>query len=104
MAIRTTHLTRTHRERLLKNGFLREVVKGWYTPTRPDEAPGESTAWYTSFWAFCADYLNERFGEDWQHCSLRSVLGPTRGAVRRLSALATYNDPCASQRPATTME
>jgi len=65
VAIRTSHLTRTHRERLLKNGFLQEVVKGWYIPTRPDETPGESTAWYTSFWAFCADYLNERFGQDW---------------------------------------
>ena len=65
VAIRTSHLTRTHRERLLKSGFLREVVKGWYIPTRPDETPGESTAWYTSFWAFCANYLNERFGADW---------------------------------------
>lgn len=65
VAIRTSHITRTHRERLLKNGFLREVVKGWYIPSRPDETPGESTAWYTSFWAFCTDYLNERFGGDW---------------------------------------
>ncbi|MBY4595657.1 Fic family protein [bacterium BD-1] len=65
VAIRTTHITRTHRERLLRNGFLREVVKGWYITSRPDEAPGESTAWYTSFWAFCADYLNERFDGDW---------------------------------------
>ncbi|MCH9828465.1 MAG: Fic family protein [Gammaproteobacteria bacterium] len=58
-------MTRTHRERLLKNGFIREVMKGWYIPTRPDEPAGESTAWYASFWAFCADYLNERFGEAW---------------------------------------
>lgn len=65
VAIRTSHLTRTHRERLLKNGFLREVVKGWYIPTRPIDAPGESTAWYMSFWAFCVNYLNERFGDDW---------------------------------------
>ena len=65
VAIRTSHLTRTHRERLLKNGFIREVVKGWYISTRPDEVPGESTAWYTSFWAFCADYLNERFDTAW---------------------------------------
>ena len=65
VAVRTSHLTRTHRERLLKNGFLQEVVKGWYIPARPDETPGESTAWYTSFWAFCAGYLNERFGENW---------------------------------------
>ena len=65
VAIRASYLTRTHRERLLKSGFLREVVKGWYFPTRPDEIPGESSAWYKSFWAFCADYLNERFGKDW---------------------------------------
>ena len=43
VAIRTSHLTRTHRERLLKRGFLREVVKGWYIPTRPIDFPGEST-------------------------------------------------------------
>jgi hypothetical protein len=65
VAIRTRQLSRTHRERLLKSGYLREIVKGWYISTRPDETSGESTAWYTSFWAFCADYLNERFGEDW---------------------------------------
>jgi hypothetical protein len=65
VAIRTSHFSRTHRERLLKAGFLREVMKGWYTPARPDEPEGESTGWYASFWAFCADYLNDRFGMDW---------------------------------------
>jgi len=29
-AIRARDLSRTHRERLLRNGFLREVIKGWY--------------------------------------------------------------------------
>ena len=48
VAIRTTQLSRTHRQRLLKAGFIREVMKGWYTPTRPDEPPGESTGWYAS--------------------------------------------------------
>ena len=65
VAIRTSHFSRTHRERLLKAGFLREVMKGWYTPARPDEPEGESTGWYASFWAFCADYLNDRFGKEW---------------------------------------
>lgn len=65
VAIKAGHLTRTHRERLLKNGFIKEVVKGWYVPSSPDELQGESTAWYTSFWAFCADYLRERFGDEW---------------------------------------
>lgn len=65
VAIRASDMTRIHRERLLKNGFISEVMKGWYIPTRPDELAGESTAWYASFWAFCAGYLTERFGNDW---------------------------------------
>ena len=40
-------------------------MKGWYIATHPDHAGGESTAWYASFWAFCAAYLRERFGSDW---------------------------------------
>jgi hypothetical protein len=46
VAVRSGDLTRTHRERLVKNGFLQGVMKGWYIPARPDEAMGESTAWY----------------------------------------------------------
>src|SRR5208337_1997892 len=60
-AIRARDLSRTHRERLLANGFLQEVIKGWYIPRRPDEVKGESTAWYASFWQFAAAYLESRF-------------------------------------------
>ena len=65
VAIRAADLSRAHRERLLKNGFLQEVMKGWYIPARPDDAARETTAWYASFWAFCAAYLRERFGSEW---------------------------------------
>ena len=41
-AIRARDLPRTHRERLLRNGFLQEVIKGWYIPCRPDEVKGEA--------------------------------------------------------------
>lgn len=64
-AIRSRDLSRTHRERLMKNGFLQEVIKGWYIPSRPDETSGESTSWYACFWDFCASYLESRFSEDW---------------------------------------
>lgn len=64
-AIRSGDLSRTHRERLVANGFLREVMKGWYISGHPDEPQGESTSWYASFWAFCAAYLSERFGDEW---------------------------------------
>src|ERR671919_600432 len=65
VAIRAANLSRAHRERLLKNGFLHEVMKGWYVAASPDDTAGESTAWYASFWAFCAAYLRERFGSEW---------------------------------------
>lgn len=65
VAINTKNMTRTHRERLVKSGFMKEVMKGWYFPSRPDEPAGESTAWYASFWGFCADYLNARFDDQW---------------------------------------
>lgn len=65
VAIRSADLSRTHRERLIQNGFLEEVIKGWYVPARPDETRGESTAWYASFWQFCAAYLNHLKGDDW---------------------------------------
>lgn len=65
VAIQTQNISRTHRERLLKNGFLQNVIKGWYMPSHPDIQTGESTTWYTSFWKFCRDYLNERFYDNW---------------------------------------
>lgn len=65
VAIRSTDLSRTHRERLMKHGFLQAVMKGWYIPARPDDVTGESTAWYASYWGFCASYLKSRFGDKW---------------------------------------
>src|SRR3984885_15947279 len=64
-AIGARDITRIHRERLLKHGFLQDVIKGWYIPSRPDEVKGESTAWYASFWRFCGAYLEARFGARW---------------------------------------
>lgn len=74
VAIRSKDISRTHRERLVKAGFLKEVMKGWYIPSRPDENTGESTAWYTSFWAFCAQYLTDRFGDDWSLSPEQSLI------------------------------
>lgn len=65
VAIRAADLSRTHRERLVKNGFLQEVMKGWYIPSSPNAERGETTAWHASFWDFCASYLTERFGKEW---------------------------------------
>ena len=62
---RSDDLSRVHRERLLENGFLQEVMKGWLISSSPDAQEGESTPWHASFWEFCARYCDERFGEQW---------------------------------------
>jgi len=71
VAVRSGDLTRTHRERLVKNGFLQEVMKGWYVPARPYEATEDSRVWYASFWGFCAAYFKERFGTNWSLSPLK---------------------------------
>jgi hypothetical protein len=65
IAIRGSDLAPPQRRILMRHGFLLEVMKGWYVARPPEGGDGESTAWYTAYWRFCADYLNDRFGQDW---------------------------------------
>ena len=62
---RSNEFTRVHRERLVQNGFLKEIVKGWFMSSHPSEADGDSTPWYACFWEFCAQYCEERFSQEW---------------------------------------
>lgn len=57
-------LGRTHTKRLLDNGYLQTIIKGWYMSSLPGNE-GDTTIWYTSYWQFIAAYANYRFGEDW---------------------------------------
>ncbi len=63
--VRTGDLSRTHLKRLVSAGYLKFVLNGWYIQSRPSEQAGDTTAWYTSFWAFCAQYLEERYDKNW---------------------------------------
>jgi hypothetical protein len=65
VAINTDALSRTHRERLLENGFIKEVYKGWYIMVSPHETKGDSTSWYSSYWNFCAQHLEDKYGQNW---------------------------------------
>jgi fido (protein-threonine AMPylation protein) len=58
-------LSRVHRERLVRHGFLQPVLKGWLISSSPNTTPGDTTPWFASFWEFCARYCSERFGDDW---------------------------------------
>lgn len=63
--LKSGDLTRPQREILVKNGFLRQIIKGWYMPCRPDESPGDTTPWYAVVRSFIREYCNERFGLSW---------------------------------------
>ncbi len=63
--VKSSDISRVHLVRLINNGFLQEVMKGWYISSRPDATPGDTTNWYTSYWYFVAAYAKARFNEDW---------------------------------------
>jgi fido (protein-threonine AMPylation protein) len=65
---------RTDRERLLEQGFLREVIKGWLVSTGPNTRLADTTPWYASFWEFCARYCAARFGKNWHLSPEQSLL------------------------------
>ena len=71
---RSGELTRVHRERLVRNGYLRVVMKGWLISSIPDVATGDTTPWFASFWEFCASYCRARFGQDWHLSPEQSLL------------------------------
>jgi len=65
---------RKYREILSKNGFIREVAKGWYITTSPEEKDGETTAWYSSYWDFVAIFLERKYGDNWCLSADQSLL------------------------------
>jgi fido (protein-threonine AMPylation protein) len=67
-------LSRLHRERLLRGGFLQSVMKGWLISSSPGAGGLDSTPWYASFWEFCAHYCEERFGDRWHLSPEQSLL------------------------------
>jgi fido (protein-threonine AMPylation protein) len=74
IAIFTDEISSIHRRRLVSNGFLKEVVRGWYIPARPDEQRGDTTSWYISYWEFCARYLTARYADNWIISADQSLL------------------------------
>ena len=63
--LKSADLRRADRELLLRSGYIRDIVKGWYFLIRPGSAAGDSMAWYATFWDFLAVYLTDRFGTDY---------------------------------------
>jgi fido (protein-threonine AMPylation protein) len=68
---RSDEFSRVHRERLVENGFVQDVMKGWLISSSP--SAGDSTPWYASFWEFCARYCDDRFGGEWHLSAVQSL-------------------------------
>ena len=64
--IRSDALSRVHRERLTKTGFVEEIMRGWLAVnSRPSDRRRVDAAWSTVYWEFIREYLSDRFGQDW---------------------------------------
>lgn len=72
--LRSGELSRTHRDRLLRSGFLRRATKGWLFVTDPAGSPDNTTGWYGCFWEFCASRCEYRFGDSWHLSAEASIL------------------------------
>jgi hypothetical protein len=88
---RSNELSRVHRERLLRNGFVQEVMKGWLISSSAGVRQGDSTPWYASFWEFCARYCEGRFGDKWHLSPEQSLLLHSENTV--IPAQAVINSP-----------
>jgi fido (protein-threonine AMPylation protein) len=88
---RSDGLSRVHRERLVANGFVQEVMRGWLISSSPSARAGDSTPWYASFWEFCARYCGDRFGEEWHLSPEQSLL--LHGEKTVIPAQVVVNSP-----------
>lgn len=72
--LRSAELSRTHRDRLLRSGFLRRATKGWLHVSNPADSPDNAMGWYGCFWEFCVSRCEHRFGGSWHLSAEASIL------------------------------
>lgn len=87
MIVKSGELSPTHIKRLIANNFLKPIIKGWYVVTNPRTLPGDSTAWYASFWSFIVRYANERYGNEWCLSAEQSLAIYSGSSIVPLQAL-----------------
>ncbi|MCG7392941.1 Fic family protein [Microvirga sp. ACRRW] len=63
--LRSKDLSRTHLERLLQHGYLRQIMPGWVMVVDPSARMGDSTPFFANFWRFLSLYCEDRFGPEW---------------------------------------
>jgi hypothetical protein len=65
--INSKDLISTQRSLLVKHGYLKKIIKGWYLfdADLTAQTAGESALWYASIWAFLGQYLASRFKDNY---------------------------------------
>ncbi|MDP7021901.1 MAG: Fic family protein [Candidatus Krumholzibacteria bacterium] len=71
---RSSEFSRLQRERLLRQGYLVGVMRGWLLSSNPGADAEDATPWYSSFWEFIAAYCENRWGEAWHLAPEASLL------------------------------
>lgn len=72
--VKGSQLPNAARALLVKKGFLREILKGWYFVADPFSEPGDTTPFYANFWDYLSSYLKDRFGSDYRLNAEQSVM------------------------------
>jgi fido (protein-threonine AMPylation protein) len=72
--VRGPQISNETRVLLLKMGYLREILKGWYFVSDPVVDAGDTTPFYANFWEYLARYLSERFGAGYCLTAEQSIL------------------------------
>ncbi len=88
---------RAYREILVKNGFLKEITKGWYIGADPAEKDGDTTSWYSAYWDFCAKFLQQKYGDNWCLSADQSLL--IHAGNRTVSMQLMVRSPQANNKP-----
>ena len=70
-----------HRGILLKNGYIKELLKGWYIVSSPIDHAGDTTLWNATWKEFISVYCNHRFGVDWHLSPEQSLFLHSRNTV-----------------------
>lgn len=95
---------RVDRERLVRAGFLVEVMRGWFVSASPEVNAGDSTPWFSSFWEFCRRYCEHRFETEWYLSPEQSLLlhAESRAVPRQLIVYSPHGSKNTVELPFDT--
>ena len=63
--VQSNDLERTDRVMLVKAGWLRPIIRGWYLLVRSDAPTKDRTVWYAHFWEFLSVYLKKHYKNEY---------------------------------------